>query len=308
LNLIFAGTPVFAAVALEALLDAGHQVSLVLTQPDRPAGRGLKSQSSAVKQLALVRQLEIAQPPTLRDETFIGQLQRLGADVLVVAAYGLMIPSSLLVMPQLGCLNIHASLLPRWRGAAPIQRAILAGDCETGVTIMQMDEGLDTGATLLTTTVAIDGDDTAGTLHDKLARVGAELIVRALRELPLVPVLQNSVEATYAAKLSKAEAAIDWSRTAVEINRQIRAFNPAPGAFTLLAGQPLKIWRAEPAGACSAGAMPGTVVQIEAGVPRVAAGNGSLRLLELQRAGGKRVAAQAFLAGMPLTMGCRLGA
>ncbi|MDP1673406.1 MAG: methionyl-tRNA formyltransferase [Burkholderiales bacterium] len=308
MNLIFAGTPVFAAVALEALLDAGHQVSLVLTQPDRPAGRGLKSQSSAVKQLALVRQLEIAQPPTLRDETFIGQLQRLGADVMVVAAYGLMIPSSLLVMPQLGCLNIHASLLPRWRGAAPIQRAILAGDCETGVTIMQMDEGLDTGATLLTTTVAIDGDDTAGTLHDKLARVGAELIVRALRELPLVPVLQNSVGATYAAKLSKAEAAIDWSKTAVEINRQIRAFNPAPGAFTLLAGQPVKIWRAEPAGACFAGAAPGTVVQIEAGVPRVAAGNGSLRLLELQRAGGKRVAAQAFLAGMPLTMGCRLGA
>jgi len=294
-------------VALEALLDAGHQVSLVLTQPDRPAGRGLKPQPSAVKQLALARQLEIAQPPTLRDEAFIGQLSRLGADAMVVAAYGLMIPPSLLAMPRLGCLNIHASLLPRWRGAAPIQRAIIAGDRETGVTIMQMDEGLDTGAMLLTTTVVIDDGDTAGTLHDRLARAGAELIVRALNEAPLVPVPQNPEEATYASKLNKAEAVIDWNRTADEIDRQIRAFNPVPGAYTLLAGQPLKIWRAEPADACPAGVFPGTVVQIEAGIPRVAAGTGSLRLLELQRAGGKRVAAPAFLAGMPLTMGSHLG-
>lgn len=308
MNLIFAGTPVFAAVALEALLDAGHQVSLVLTQPDRPAGRGLKPQPSAVKQLALARQLEIAQPPTLRDEAVVEQLRCLNADAMVVAAYGLMIPPPLLVMPRLGCLNIHASLLPRWRGAAPIQRAILAGDRETGVTIMQMDEGLDTGAMLLQVTVAIDGGDTAGVLHDKLARAGAELIVRALHEAPLASVPQDQAQATYAAKLNKAEAAIDWSRTADEIDRQIRAFNPVPGAYTVLAGQPLKIWRAEPAATCPAEAVPGTVLQIEGGVPRVATGSGSLRLLELQRAGGKRVGAQAFLSGTPLTSGSRLGA
>lgn len=307
MNLIFAGTPVFSAVALAALLDAGHRVSLVLTQPDRPAGRGLKPQYSAVKQLALARQLELAQPPALRDEAFIERLRRLEPDVMVVAAYGLMIPPALLAMPRLGCLNIHASLLPRWRGAAPIQRAILAGDRETGVTIMQMDEGLDTGAMLLSTTVAIGAADTAGTLHDKLAQAGAELIVRVLHDAPRVPVPQNPAEATYAAKLMKAEAVIDWTQTADEIDRRIRAFNPVPGASTRFAGQPLKIWRAELAGACPAGSVPGTVLQVEDGVPRVAAGTGSLRLLELQRAGGKRVSAQAFLAGTPLPAGSRLG-
>lgn len=307
MNLIFAGTPVFSAVALAALLDAGHRVSLVLTQPDRPAGRGLKPQHSAVKQLALARQLELAQPPALRDEAFIERLRRLEPDAMVVAAYGLMIPPALLAMPRLGCLNIHASLLPRWRGAAPIQRAILAGDRETGVTIMQMDEGLDTGAMLLSTTVAIGAADTAGTLHDKLAQAGAELIVRVLHDAPRVPVPQNPAEATYAAKLMKAEAVIDWTQTADEIDRRIRAFNPVPGASTRFAGQPLKIWRAELAGACPAGSVPGTVLQVEDGVPRVAAGTGSLRLLELQRAGGKRVSAQAFLAGTPLPAGSRLG-
>lgn len=307
MNLIFAGTPVFSAVALAALLDAGHRVSLVLTQPDRPAGRGLKPQYSAVKQLALARQLELAQPPALRDEAFIERLRRLEPDAMVVAAYGLMIPPALLAMPRLGCLNIHASLLPRWRGAAPIQRAILAGDRETGVTIMQMDEGLDTGAMLLSTTVAIGAADTAGTLHDKLAQAGAELIVRVLHDAPRVPVPQNPAEATYAAKLMKAEAVIDWTQTADEIDRRIRAFNPVPGASTRFAGQPLKIWRAELAGACPAGSVPGTVLQVEDGAPRVAAGTGSLRLLELQRAGGKRVSAQAFLAGTPLPAGSRLG-
>ncbi|MBX3662997.1 MAG: methionyl-tRNA formyltransferase [Burkholderiales bacterium] len=307
MNLIFAGTPVFSAVALAALLDAGHRVSLVLTQPDRPAGRGLKPQYSAVKQLALARQLELAQPPALRDEAFIERLRRLEPDAMVVAAYGLMIPPALLAMPRLGCLNIHASLLPRWRGAAPIQRAILAGDRETGVTIMQMDEGLDTGAMLLSTTVAIGAADTAGTLHDKLAQAGAELIVRVLHDAPRVPVPQNPAEATYAAKLMKAEAVIDWTQTADEIDRRIRAFTPVPGASTRFAGQPLKIWRAELAGACPAGSVPGTVLQVEDGVPRVAAGTGSLRLLELQRAGGKRVSAQAFLAGTPLPAGSRLG-
>jgi methionyl-tRNA formyltransferase len=306
LNVIFAGTPAFAAAALTALLDAGHRVPLVLTQPDRPAGRGLKPQPSAVKQLALARQLALAQPPNLKDETVIAQIAEQDADVMVVAAYGLMIPSRLLSMPRSGCLNIHASLLPRWRGAAPIQRAILAGDRETGVTIMQMDEGLDTGAMLLKTKVAIDDRDTTHSLHDKLAEAGARLIVRALREMPLVPEPQNPAESCYAAKITKAEAAIDWTKSAAEVDRRIRAFNPAPGAHTLYGGQALKIWQAEPV-AGSTDAAPGTVLQAGAGVLQVATGAGSLRLLELQRAGGKRMAAQAFLAGVPLDAGTRLG-
>lgn len=307
MNVIFAGTPAFAATALAALLDAGHRVPLVLTQPDRPAGRGLKTQPSAVKQLALARQLLLSQPLNLKDEAVIAQIGQLDADVMVVAAYGLMIPARLLAMPRLGCLNIHASLLPRWRGAAPIQRAILAGDRETGVTIMQMDEGLDTGAMLLKAKVAIDNRDTAHSLHDKLAEAGARLIVRALQEMPLVPEPQNPAESCYAAKITKAEAAIDWTRPAVEIDRLIRAFNPVPGAHTLYDGQPLKIWQAEVVTDIVTEAEPGTVLQADAGVLRVATGAGSLRLLELQRAGGRRLAVQAFLAGLPSITGARLG-
>lgn len=307
MKVIFAGTPAFAATALAALLDAGHRVPLVLTQPDRPAGRGLKPQTSAVKQLALARQLLLAQPLNLKDEAVIAQIRQLDADVMVVAAYGLMIPARLLAMPRLGCLNIHASLLPRWRGAAPIQRAILAGDRETGVTIMQMDEGLDTGAMLLKAKVAIDNRDTAHSLHDKLAEAGARLIVRALQEMPLVPEPQNPAESCYAAKITKAEAAIDWTRPAVEIDRLIRAFNPVPGAHTLYDGQPLKIWQAEVVTDIVTEAEPGTVLQADAGVLRVATGAGSLRLLELQRAGGRRLAVQAFLAGLPSITGARLG-
>jgi methionyl-tRNA formyltransferase len=306
LNVIFAGTPAFAAAALTALLDAGHRVPLVLTQPDRPAGRGLKHQPSAVKQLALARQLDLAQPPNLKDEAVIAQIAQQEADVMVVAAYGLMIPPRLLSLPRLGCLNIHASLLPRWRGAAPIQRAILAGDRESGVTIMQMDEGLDTGAMLLKTKVAIDDRDTTHSLHDKLAEAGARLIVRALREMPLAPEPQNPAQSCYAAKITRAEAAIDWTKSAAEIDRRIRAFNPAPGAHTLYDGQALKIWQAEPF-AGGADAAPGTVLQAGAGVLQVATGAGSLRLLELQRAGGKRMSVQAFLTGVPLVAGTRLG-
>ena len=307
MNVIFAGTPAFAASALAALLDAGHRVPLVLTQPDRPAGRGLKSQPSAVKQLALLRQLDLAQPSSLKDDAVIAQIAQLKADVMVVAAYGLMIPSRLLLVPRLGCLNIHASLLPRWRGAAPIQRAILAGDRETGVTIMQMDEGLDTGAMLLKTKVAIDDRDTAQSLHDRLAEAGARLIVRALQEMPLVPEPQNPAASCYAAKITRSEAAIDWTKPAAEIDRLIRAFNPVPGAHTLYDGQPLKIWQAEPVVGTGADAVPGTVLQADAGVVEVATGVGVLRLLELQRAGGRRLAAQAFLTGMPSMAGARLG-
>jgi methionyl-tRNA formyltransferase len=307
LNVIFAGTPAFAATALAALLDAGHRVPLVLTQPDRPAGRGLRPRPSAVKQLASERRLGLAQPSSLKDEAVIAQIVQQNADVMVVAAYGLMIPSRLLSLPRLGCLNIHASLLPRWRGAAPIQRAILAGDRETGVTIMQMDEGLDTGAMLLKTKVAIDERDTTHSLHDKLAEAGARLIVRALREMPLVPEPQNPAESCYAAKITKAEAAIDWTRPAVEIDRQVRAFNPLPGAHTQYDGQPLKIWQAEAVADLVSEAVPGTVLEADAGVLRVATGAGSLRLLELQRAGGRRLAVQAFLAGLPSITGARLG-
>lgn len=306
MKIIFAGTPAFAAAALAALLDAGHQVALVLTQPDRPAGRGLKTRASAVKQLALERGLPLAQPVSLKDPAIVDELARIGADVMVVVAYGLLLPAAVLALPRRGCLNIHASLLPRWRGAAPIQRAILAGDNETGVTIMQMDRGLDTGPMLLAQPVKIDNDDTAQTLHDKLAAVGARLIVRALQE-PLQPVAQDAARATYAAKIDKGEARIDWTRRAPEIDRLIRAFNPSPGAYTTAAdGHLLKIWRAEVVAAEPAA--PGTVVHAGTDGIVVAAGAGALRLLELQRAGGKRLAAKLFLAGTPLPPGTRFAA
>ena len=303
MNILFAGTPAFAAAALDALVLAGHQVPLVLTQPDRPAGRGLKSQASAVKQLALSRQLPVAQPVSLNDEAVLAQLATVHADVMVVAAYGLILPEAVLRLPRLGCLNIHASLLPRWRGAAPIQRAILAGDAETGITIMQMDAGLDTGAMLMTEAIPIADDDTAQTLHDKLAALGARMIVRALQE-NTIAVPQDNARATYAAKITKAEARLDWSRPAMELARAIRAYNPVPGAYTTWHGQPLKLWRAEPVAAGAAA--PGTVLQADAEGIVVATGDGALRLLELQRAGGKRLAAPSFLAGTTFQPGERL--
>ena len=303
MNILFAGTPAFAAAALDALLQAGHRVPLVLTQPDRPAGRGLKPQASAVKQMTLSKQLAVAQPATLKDDAVIAQLAAVGADAMVVAAYGLILPESVLRLPRLGCLNIHASLLPRWRGAAPIQRAILAADRETGVTIMQMDAGLDTGAILLEQAIPIADDDNAQTLHDKLAALGAQLIVRVLHEQPAA-VAQDHARASYAAKITKAEARIDWNRPAAELARAIRAYNPMPGAYTTWQGQPLKLWRAEPVSAASA--VPGTVLLANADGIVVATGDGALRLLELQRAGGKRLAAASFLTGAALQPGERL--
>lgn len=304
MRILYAGTPAFAAAALTALLDGGHDVIHVLTQPDRPAGRGLKPQASAVKQLALARRLPLSQPATLKDAALIAQFADLQPEVMVVAAYGLMIPQALLQLPARGCLNIHASLLPRWRGAAPIQRAILAGDRETGVTIMQMDAGLDTGAMLLKQSVTIAADDNAQTLHDKLAVTGAQLLLRVLQEQPQ-PVPQDNACASYAAKISKAEAHIDWTRPAAEIDRLVRAFNPVPGAYTTWNGQVLKIWRAEPVAAT---AVPGTVVQADHNGVVVATGVGAIRLLELQRAGGKRLAPRQFLAGTPIDAGTRFEA
>lgn len=305
MRIIFAGTPPFAAAALNALADAGHDIALVLTQPDRPAGRGMKLMPSAVKQAALARGLPVSQPPSLKSPEAQTELRAVDADVMVVAAYGLILPQAVLDLPRFGCLNIHASLLPRWRGAAPIQRAILAGDLETGITIMQMDAGLDTGAMLSKTVVPIRDDDTAASLHDVLAVAGASAIVAALANYAtLVPAAQDDAQATYAAKLSKDEAQLDWRQPADALTRAVRAYNPAPGAWTLLDGAPLKVWMA--ATATGAGD-PGTVLRADAEGLVVACGSGALALREIQPAGSKRMSAVAFLAGRPVPPGSRLG-
>lgn len=306
----FAGTPEFSAQALQAILTAGFTVPLVLTQPDRPSGRGLKLTPSAVKQCALERDIAVAQPRSLRldgkypDEARSAQtaLNLAQLDVLVVAAYGLILPSWVLTTPRYGCLNIHASLLPRWRGAAPIQRAIEAGDTQTGVTIMQMDEGLDTGAMLLVESLVISDTETAATLHDRLAEQGARLIVAALQALPLETLTaqpQPLEGATYASKLDKAEAALDFSQSAVQLARRIRAFNPAPGATLQLPAmnELVKVWNAVAIAATGKQDEPGTVISASPEGIDLATAQGVLRLTELQRAGGKRQSAAAFIQG-----------
>jgi methionyl-tRNA formyltransferase len=304
MKLIFAGTPAFAATALSALIAAGHEIVLVLTQPDRPAGRGLKLVPSAVKIIAQKQTLKVEQPPTLKQLDAHALIAGANADAMIVAAYGLILPKAILAIPRLGCINIHASLLPRWRGAAPIQRAILAGDSETGVTIMQMDEGLDTGGMLLKRNITIGEDETAGELHDRLAALGAELIVEALKSLPAA-VPQDASHATYAAKISKDEALIDWHEDAARIARKVRAYNPYPGALTALNGERLKIWRARVAS--QGNAAPGTVCDSASSELIIACGQGAIEVQELQRAGGKRISAASFLAGTALAPGTRLG-
>jgi methionyl-tRNA formyltransferase len=304
MRLVFAGTPEFAATALDALSQAGHDIALVLTQPDRPHGRGLHEAPSAVKRRAEALGLPLAQPETLKDGATLAQLAAAGADAMVVAAYGLILPRAVLEIPRLGCLNIHASLLPRWRGAAPIQRALLAGDRETGISIMQMDAGLDTGPVLLREATPISADDTAETLHDRLAALGARAIVRTLAE-PCQPEPQDGAQATYAAKIDKREARIDWHETAEAIDRKIRAFSPVPGASTVFGGAPLKIWRAAVERGVSG--EPQRVLRADARGIVVACADAALRITELQRAGGKRVSAQAFLSGSQLRAGDRLG-
>jgi len=302
MRLIFAGTPAFAATALTALHQADHTIVLVLTQPDRPAGRGMKLTASAVKQTALDLGLPLAQPDSLKPDTVQDLLRAAQADVMIVAAYGLILPQAILTIPPRGCLNIHASLLPRWRGAAPIQRAILTGDIETGITIMQMDEGLDTGGMLLQKSLPIASDDNAGSLHDKLATLGATCVVETLSQLDaLTPVAQDSARATYAAKLTKAEAALDWARPAEELARCVRAYNPAPGAHTVWDGKDIKIWQA--AVDTGRAGQPGEVLSSDEHGIVVACGTQALRLLELQSAGGKRLSAAAFLAGHTLDRG-----
>ena len=310
MRVIFAGTPEFAAVALDALLAAGFTVPLVLTQPDRPAGRGMKLQASAVKQRAVAAGIPVAQPQGLKlDGKYAADaaaaretLLAADADVMVVAAYGLILPQWVLDLPRRGCLNIHASLLPRWRGAAPIHRAIEAGDAETGITIMQMDAGLDTGDMLLVGREAIRADDTTAVLHDRLAAQGGRLIVEALQAAELTRTPQPAEGVTYAHKIEKAESAIAWTQPAAEIERRLRAFDPFPGGVATLAGEAVKVWRAELA---EGSGTPGEVI---APGPVVACGEGALRLTELQRAGGKRGPAAAFLQARPIAVGERFDA
>ena len=305
MKLIFAGTPEFAAQALRAIVAAGHQVVLVLTQPDRQSGRGMAVHASPVKELALACGIEVFQPPSLKDAAAQQRLRDAGADAMIVAAYGLILPPAVLDLPRLGCINIHASLLPRWRGAAPIQRAILAGDRETGVCIMQMDAGLDTGAVLHRQSLPIADDDTAASLHDKLAVLGTRLIVEALAKFPLTPCAQPAEGATYAAKIEKAEAWLDWCLPALQLARQVRAFNPFPGAVARVCGNQIKVWRAEVENTEGALAEPGTVLAADKAGIVVACGQGALRLTELQKAGGKRLPVAQFLAGTTLAAGTR---
>lgn len=318
MRIVYAGTPAFAVPALAALIAAGHEIALVLSQPDRPAGRGLKLTPSPVKALAAEHGLAIDTPETLSlrkggdaAAQVHGRLAALAPDLLVVAAYGLILPQAVLDIPRgigpgVRAINLHASLLPRWRGAAPIARAIEAGDTETGVDLMEMEAGLDTGPVLAEVRTAIGPDDTAGTLTERLAHLGAELLVRAL-DAPesLVRRPQPEEGMCYAHKIDKAEARVDWARSAVELERQLRAFDPMPAAHTLLRGEVLKLWqgRVEP----GASGEPGTVLAVDGTGLLVATGRGGLRLTRLQRAGGKRLAAREFLAGCPLAPGERLG-
>jgi methionyl-tRNA formyltransferase len=306
LRVVFAGTPPFAATALEAILAAGHDVALVLSQPDRPAGRGLKLKPSAVARVAEVHSLPLQKPPSLKPAEAQDGIRSVNADVMVVAAYGLILPQAVLDIPRFGCLNIHASLLPRWRGAAPVQRAILAGDAETGVGIMRMEAGLDTGPVLLEKRTSIQEGDTAGSLTERLAHLGGEAIVEALTNLKtLTPRAQDASLATYAAKISKTEAALEWSLPAAELARRVRAFNPAPGAETVLAGQPLKIWEAR---AVEGEGPPGFVLAAAPGALRIACGTGALEVVSLQRAGARRMSPAEFLPGNPVEPGARVGA
>jgi len=306
LKIIFAGTPEFAAVSLEALLGTEHQVCAVYTQPDRPAGRGRKLTHSPVKQLALEQGISVLQPVSLKHAEAQQRLESLQADVMVVVAYGLILPPAVLQAPRFGCLNVHASLLPRWRGAAPIQRAILAGDSETGVTIMQMDEGLDTGAMLNKVVTAISDDDTAQTLHDCLAQMGAEALVNTLNLMAAdnpsqsgnTPEVQDNSQATYAAKLDKSEAKINWQQSAVEIHRMVRAFNPWPVAQTHVGDTVLRIWEARQVMtgdiAPDNTAVGSVVAESKSGID-VLTGEGILRITTLQMPGGRPLLAGDFI-------------
>jgi len=300
LRIAFAGTPDFALPPLDAIARSGHRLVGVWTQPDRPAGRGRQLAASPVKQRASGLQVPVQQPETFKTDAAKQALAAAKPDVMVVVAYGLILPKSVLVIPRYGCLNIHASLLPRWRGAAPIQRAILAGDPETGVAIMQMDKGLDTGDVLLESRTPIAAHDTSQALHDRLAVLGAEALMQVLDALPEAhPRKQDAAGVTYAGKLSKEEARLDWRQSAVELDRAVRGYNPWPVAYTGYQGQTLRIWRAEPLTA-QASAGPGKVLAAGRDGIQVATGDGVLRILELQPAGGRVQSASDFANGRDL--------
>ena len=314
MRVIFAGTPEFARVALAHLHEAGFDIPLVLTQPDRPAGRGMKLQASAVKQWAQAQQIPVAQPRSLRLDGKYPEdaaaaraaIETARADVMVVAAYGLILPQWVLDLPGLGCLNIHGSVLPRWRGAAPIHRAIEAGDAETGVTIMQMDAGLDTGDMLLKQTLPIGPQDTTESLHDALAALGARLIVQALQQAQtgaLQGVAQAADGICYAHKIDKREAALDWTQPATTLARRVRAFNPFPVASSVLGGETIKFWRVQALPPHSRAAQPGEVIAVSAEGVDIATASGVLRATRLQKAGGKALEAADFLHGFALHPG-----
>lgn len=298
LKIVFAGTPEFASEILATLLASTHRVLGVYTQPDRPFGRGLKLHASAVKTLALKHSVPIYQPRTLKDQDAQAILRNLAPDLLIVVAYGLILPEAVLTIPKYGCINIHASLLPRWRGAAPIQHAILTGDATTGISMMQMDAGLDTGAVFSWHTCSISPDDTSHTLQNKLATLGAHSLLETLsafdRGDPPMPQKQNPDQATYAPKITKADAKIHWGESAVMIDRKIRAFNPSPIAFTTYHDYPIRIWEAKPTKNISS-QTPGRIVNIDKDFIEAATGEGTLRLFTLQLPGGKALPVRDIL-------------
>ena len=294
-RIVFAGTPDFACESLKKLVESGMRPVAVLTQPDRPAGRGKKIRESAVKRYALEQSLHLMQPASLKEADVVAELEALNADLFVVVAYGLLLPQSILDLPRVACVNVHGSLLPRWRGAAPIQAAILAGDEQTGISLMQMDAGLDTGPVYAMSSVEIGAAETAGELHDRLAVLGGELLVQYVQEIAAgerVPTAQHDSSATYAGKIRTEDARLDWSRTATELQRAVRAYSPVPGAWTTLGEERLKCWRASVAS--EQGNRPGAVISSSDDGVVVACGEGSLRLTELQRPGKKTISAAEF--------------
>jgi len=312
MHIVFAGTPEFATVPLVALLDAGFEIPAVLTQPDRPAGRGRRLQAGPVKQVASRHGLAVYQPESLKDPVIQQTLRMLSPDLMVVVAYGLILPTAVLEIPRFGCVNIHASLLPRWRGAAPIQRALLAGDDETGVTVIQMDRGLDTGMMLQRVSCPISREETAASLHDKLARLGAQALLEVIDRIEhgtLEAIPQDESRACYAAKIDKAEAELDWAQPALALERKVRAFNPWPVACTTLPPHGrLRVWQARAlAMETGAAAAAGTLLRADRDGIDVAAGTGILRLLEVQLPGGCAVSAADFINAHAVRAGVTLG-
>ena len=305
MNIIFAGTPEFSAVSLQSLVDAGYRISLVITQPDRRAGRGMSVSQSEVKQTATDLGIEIYQPSTLKSPEVLEKLKSVNADLMIVVAFGQIVPKSILDAFRFGCINVHASLLPRWRGAAPIQRAIMAGDTETGVCIMKMAEGLDTGPVFLERRIPIDNADTSGTLHNKLAHLGAEALIKSLTILgeENLPIAQEDVHATYAHKISINDARIDWSADASDINRLVRAMNPVPGAYTFFGDTRIKIWETTVVDFDNQQDSPGTVIELTQDGFLVLCGSGALKILFIQKAGGRKVSASEYARASNLEVG-----